>query len=170
MDDWESDLIDIQNFSRYNDKYKYLLSVIDVFSKFLYIVPLKAKTCTAVASAFRSIIAKYSHRRPIWGTTDRGKQFLNRSIHDMLKKEGIQFQVYRDPNVKCPVVKRSHPSTRYKVYKYMTYNNIYRYIDVMPQFVEGYNDTVHRTTGMAPSKVTDTDILKIWRRMRTKQN
>jgi hypothetical protein len=51
----------------------------------------------------------------------------------------------------------------------MTYKNTYRYIDVLPKFVKGYNDTVHSTTGMAPSKVTDTDILKIWRKMRAKQ-
>jgi hypothetical protein len=51
----------------------------------------------------------------------------------------------------------------------MTYKNTYRYIDVLPKFVKGYNDTVHSTTGMNPSKVTDTDILKIWRKMRAKQ-
>jgi hypothetical protein len=47
---------------------------------------------------------------------------------------------------------------------------MYRYINVLAKFVKGYNDTVHSTTGMAPSKVTDTDILKIWRKMRTKQS
>jgi hypothetical protein len=100
----ECDLIDVQNFSKFNDKYKYLLSVIDVFSKFLHIVPLRVKTGTAVASAFLSILATYSHRRPIWVRTDRGKEFLIRLFQDMLKKEGIQFQVCRDPNVKCSVI------------------------------------------------------------------
>jgi restriction endonuclease len=64
MDVCECDLIDIQNFIKYNDKCRYLLSVTDVFSKFLH-VPLRAKTGTAVASVFRSILAQYSHRRPI---------------------------------------------------------------------------------------------------------
>jgi hypothetical protein len=112
MDVWECDLIDVQNFSKYNDKNKYLLSVIDVFSIFLHIVPLRAKTGTGVASAFLSILAKYTRRRPIWVRTDRGKEFLNRSFQDMLKKEGIQFQVCRDPNVKCSVVERIHRSIR----------------------------------------------------------
>jgi hypothetical protein len=90
MDVWECDLLDVQNFSNFNDKYKYLLSVIDVFSKFLHIVPLRVKTGTAVASAFRSILAKYS-RRLRFVRTDRGKEFLNRSFQAMLKKEGIRF-------------------------------------------------------------------------------
>jgi hypothetical protein len=124
---------------------------------------------TAVASSFRSILAKYSERRPMWVRTDRGKEFLNRSFQDMLKKEGIRFQVCRDPNVKCSVVERSQRTIRAKLYKYMTYKNTYRFIDVLLKFVKGYLYMIHSATGMAPSKVTDTDILKIWSKMRAKQ-
>jgi transposase InsO family protein len=112
--------MDIQNLGKYNDRYRYLLSVIDVFSKFLHIVPLRSKTGTAVASAFHSILAKYSHRRPIWVGIDRGKEFLIRSFQDMLKKEGIQFQECRDPNVKCAIVELSHRKIRDKLCKCMT--------------------------------------------------
>jgi hypothetical protein len=119
MDVWECNLIDIQNFSKY-DKYNNVLSVIDVFSKFLDIVPLRRKAGTAVASAFRSILAKYSHRRPIWVRTDRSKEYLDKSFQNMLKKEGIQFQVCRDTNVKCAIVELSHRTIRDKLNKYMT--------------------------------------------------
>ena len=59
---WESDLVDVQAFSKFNDNYKYLLTVIEVFSKFLHIVPLKPKMGTSVTSAFKSILKdpKYS--------------------------------------------------------------------------------------------------------------
>ena len=103
MDVWECDLMDMQFLSKYNDKYKYLLSVTDVFSKYLHIVPLRSKMGTAVSSAFRTILARYLkpvRRRPMWMRTDRGKEFLNRTFQAMLKK-GIQFHVY-------------------KLYKYMT--------------------------------------------------
>ena len=52
----------------------------------------------------------------------------------------------------------------------MTYKNTYRYIDVLPRFVRGYKETVHSVTGMAPSTVTDSDILAIWNRMRSKHD
>ena len=87
------------------------------------------------------------------------KEFLNGTFQAMLRKEGIQFQVCRDPNVKCAIVERSHRSIREKLYRYMTYKNTYRYIDVLPRFVKVYNDTVHSATGMAPSGVTESDIL-----------
>ena len=52
----------------------------------------------------------------------------------------------------------------------MTFKNTYKYINVLPHFVRGYNDAVQSATGMAPSKVTDSDILAIWKRMRSKHN
>jgi len=47
---------------KFNDNYKYILSVIDVFSKFVYVIPLKSKTGTDVGSVFLSIFKdpKYS--------------------------------------------------------------------------------------------------------------
>jgi len=94
FDVWECDLIDVQAFGKFN-KYKILLTVIDVFSKYLHILPLKSKTGT---SAFKSILEnpKYSkpiERQPIWVRTDKGKEFLNRHFQDMLKNKGILFQV-----------------------------------------------------------------------------
>jgi len=73
----------------------------------------------------------------------------------MLKREGIQFQVCRNPDVKCSVFERAHRTIRDRLYKYFTYKNTYMYIDVLPKFVKAYNDTVHSATGMAPSRVTD---------------
>jgi IS30 family transposase len=89
-DVWECDLVDVQGLSKYNDGVKYLLTVIDVFSKFLHIILLKSKTGKAVTSAFQSIFKDHKYlkpmwRRSVWVRTDKGKEFLNRSFNDMLK-------------------------------------------------------------------------------------
>jgi transposase InsO family protein len=117
---WECDLVDVRSLSKYNDSVKYLLTVIDVFSKFLHIIPLLSKTGTAVAKAFQSIFKdpKYSkpvRRRPIWVRTDRGKEFTNRSFQAMLKREGIQFQICKNPDIKCSVIERFHRTIRDKL-------------------------------------------------------
>jgi len=129
MDVWERDLVDVRALGKYNDKYVYILSAIDVISKFLHLVLLRSKKGTAVSSAFHSIVKdpKYSTRRPIWLRTDKGKKFLNIQFQDMLKREGIQFQVCKNPDVKCSVVGRVNRTIRDRVYKYFTYKNTYRY-------------------------------------------
>ena len=75
----------------------------------------------------------------------------------------------KNPDVKCSIVERAHTTVKSKIYKYSTYKNTYRYIDVLPKFVRVYNATVHAATGMAPAKVTDSDVLAIRRRMNDKR-
>jgi hypothetical protein len=81
----------------------------------------------------------------------------------MLKNKGIHFQVCRNPDVKCSIVERAQRTVRDKLYRYFTYTNLNRYIDVLQKFVDAY-DTVHSATGMPPSRVTVSDILAIWQR------
>jgi hypothetical protein len=85
----------------------------------------------------------------------------------MLKREGLEFSVCRNPDVKCAVIERVHRTIRDRLFKYFTYKNTYRHVDVLGDFVKGY-DTVHDTTGIAPAGVSDKDALAIWRRMHKK--
>jgi transposase InsO family protein len=148
-------------------------TVIHVFSKFLQIVPLKRKTGKAVTSTFQTIFKdpkylKPIRRQPVWVRTDKGKEFLNKSFQDMLKREGLEFQICRNPEVKCSVIERARRTIRDKLYKYFTYKNTYSFIDVIQKFLQGYNTTIHSTNGMAPVRVTDSDVLAIWTRMNKK--
>jgi hypothetical protein len=56
-----------------------------------------------------------------------------------------------------------------KLYKWFQRNNTYCYLEVLFKFVSGYNDTVHSSTGMALSLVSDKDVLRIWDRIRKRQ-
>jgi hypothetical protein len=79
-----------------------------------------------------------------------------------LRREGIEHQTCKNPDVKCAVVERANRTIRDKLYKYFSYKNTYRYIDGFEKFVDAYNNTVH-STSIAPAKVGDSDVLKIWR-------
>ena len=145
-------------FRKFNDNYKYFLTVFDVFSKYLHIFPLKSKSGTAVTSAFKSILenTKYSkplQKHPVWVRTDKWKEFLNRHLQDMLKSKSVQLQVSRNPDVKCSIFERAKRTSRDRLYKFFTYSNTNRDNDILQKFVDTYNDTVHTTTGMAPSNL-----------------
>ena len=90
--------------SKHNDGINYLLNVIDVFLKYLHVLPLKSKTGPSVTSAFQTALNdprywKPIRKRPVWVQSYRGKEFSNRTLKDMLKCEGIQFHVCRNPEI-----------------------------------------------------------------------
>jgi len=90
LDVFEADLVDVQSLAKHNDNHRYLLTVIDVFSKYLHILPLKSKTGKAISEAFETVLNddKYVEplkRRPIWVRTDKGKEFLGSTFQKLLK-------------------------------------------------------------------------------------
>ena len=79
---WAADLVDMQSFSKFNRGVKYLLAVIDIFSKYGWLIPLKDKTGKSVASALKTI---FKERKPgkIW--VDKGKEFYNKDVKDLIE-------------------------------------------------------------------------------------
>jgi len=116
MDVWECDLLDVKAYAKYKHNHRYNLTVIDVFSKFLYLIPMKTKNGPFVTSAFRSILDDdpNSLRRPVCVRTNKGKEFLNKYFQDMLRDKGIQLHVCKNPDVKHAVVERTQCTIRNK--------------------------------------------------------
>ena len=88
----------------------------------------------------------------------------------MLRAEGIKIQFWRNHDVKYAVVEHAFRPNRDKLYKYFTYKNTFRYIDSLPKFFSAYNDTVLSTTCMAPSRVSDSGFIDIWKRMEARDD
>lgn len=89
-DTLQADLIEMQPYKNVNRGYRYILIVIDIFSKVAYADPLKDKTGIATTRAMNSIIKKVyeknPHRQISHLHTDEGKEFLNKNMKDLLKK------------------------------------------------------------------------------------
>ena len=79
---WAADLIDMQVFSKDNNGIKYFLTVIYIFSKFVWIIPLKHKTGQEVAKAFSSILKE---RRPSKMWVDKGREFYNKDVQKLVE-------------------------------------------------------------------------------------
>jgi hypothetical protein len=165
---WEADLNDMRGLSQYNDGVKYLLSVIDVFSKYGFLVPLKNKTNTCVQEAFENIF-KHSGRKPEHLRTDKGTEFNGKNILDFFKKNGINYYTTKNPDVKAAVVERWNRTIKTRMWRYLTHNNTYRYIDVLDDIVNAYNNSVHTTIRMAPAEVNETNVLQVWKNLFSKQ-
>ena len=126
MDVWECDLLDVQAYAKYNVNYSCILSVIDVFSKYIHLIPVWTKNGPSVASTFHFIF--HDRLRPIWVRHEKGKEFLNKHFQDILQDEVIQFEVCMNSDLKCAVVERVQRAIRDRIYRHFAYTNTYRYI------------------------------------------
>ena len=69
-------------FSKDNNGIKYLLTIIDIFSKFVWIIPLKRKTGQEVANAFSRILTERRHSK-MW--VDKGREFYNKDVQKVVE-------------------------------------------------------------------------------------
>ena len=156
---FQADLVDVQNLSRYNKGYKYLLTCIYIFSKYTWVVPLKTKQGQELVKAFQTILS--SGRKPNKLQTDQGTEFLNRVFQKFLRENNIDFFTVNS-GLKASVVERFNRTFKNKMYKYFTAKNTLTYIDVLPKLVKYYNNTYHRSIKMKPSQVTKANEAKVW--------
>ena len=136
----------MQKLSKWNRGYKYLLMVLDLFSKYGWIVPLRTKTGLEVAKAFESLLVK-NKPKMLW--VDKGKEYYNKNVLDLLAKDKIK--VYSTENEeKSSVCERWNRTIKDKMYKRFTMQNNTVYVDILPKILASYNNSRHRSIGMTP--------------------
>lgn len=159
----QADLIDMQSLSKDNNGYKYILTLIDVFTKKAFAYPLKSKAASEVVKSLTHMFTH--HFVPSHFNTDAGTEFTNKPVQDLLKEHHINYYIARNEVIKCAVIERFQRTLQSKLYKYFTGTSNNRYIDVLDQFVDGYNNTVHRSIGMTPNSVTATNAKHVFQKL-----
>ena len=147
----------MQAFSKFNRGIKYLLAVIDVFSKYGYLVPLKDKTGKSVASALNTIF-KERKLKKMW--VDKGKEFYNKDVKELI-------ELYSTENEeKSSVVERWIRTMKERMWKYFTYNNTNHYVNILSDLVEDYNNTRHSSIKMTPVEASKKkNEMGVWRNL-----
>ena len=148
---WGLDLADMQLLSKFNKGIRFLLYVIDLFSKYAFVVPLKDKKRVSIVNAFQSILDK-SGRKPnkIW--VDQGSEFYNHNFKKWLSNNDISmYSTYNEG--KSVVAERFIRTLKNKLYKHMTTVSKNVYYDVLDDIVKKYNNTQHNTIKMKPINV-----------------
>ena len=87
---WQADLVDMSRLKEANVGITFLLTVIDVFSKLVWCVPVKNKSAASFVAAFTRLLGD---RTPNTLQTDKGTEFLNGSLHKLLKEYGVHHFV-----------------------------------------------------------------------------
>ncbi|GFY27985.1 putative uncharacterized transposon-derived protein F54H12.3 [Trichonephila clavipes] len=146
---FQADLVDMQSLAEFNKGYKYLLTCIDLFSKFAWAVPLKDKFGKSVKSGLEII---FKERKPKVLQTDAGKEFLNKIVQNYLKNLNVNF--FTNNETKASIVERFNRTLKTKMWKYFTEFNTKNYIDVIDKLIHSYNHSYHRSIKMEPVSVS----------------
>jgi hypothetical protein len=154
----QADLADLQSLKRFNSGYRYLLVVVDVFSRYVWAEPIKNKTSRAVADAFKKIIQE---RKPWNLFTDAGREFEG-EFKKLLEDNEIRHFHPSDATIKCSIVERMNASIKMRLWRYFTHSGKKRYIDVLPEIINAINNSVNRTIGRTPASITYENQNEIW--------
>lgn len=125
--------MDMSKYSKQNDGVAFILIVIDIFSKFLWMRPLEDKKGQSVTAAFESILQE--GRRPTRLRTDKGQEFRSRAFNAYLDDQNIEHLYAQNTEIKANYAERVIKTIKTKLYRFITYKQNYRYVDHLQDFM-----------------------------------
>ena len=159
---WGIDLITMIKYSKQNNNYKYILTVIDFFSKHSWCYTLKNKNSNEIINSFKDIFKK-SKRKPKMIQSDEGSEFTNKQVQKFFNDNNIKWYHTYNRDIKCSICERFNRTILNKIYKNFTLNNNTIWIKDLNKLVKEYNNSYHRSIKMAPlnaSKKSNENIVR----------
>lgn len=161
---WQADLSDMRSYSKYNNGFNYILCVIDVFSKYAFVRPMKKKNSETVKQCLKSIFIE-AKTTPRHIQSDKGSEFISKDVQKYIKSKNINYYTTNNPDIKASIVERFQRTLKMKMWRYFTFKNTYRYVDILQNLVFSYNHSVHSSIKMCPCDVNSTNIMTVWRNL-----
>ena len=163
FDFFQADLIEYPQFAFQNSNYRYILVIIDCFTRKLWAVPMKFKSAQWTADAFESVFKDFDNL-PIHIITDRGLEFYNSQVQKVFKNYGIHhFSTPTKTKWKASMAERVIRTLKSRLQKYFVRNKTKRWKDVLDQVVKNYNATPHSAHKLPPQDVTSENRDKVYK-------
>jgi transposase InsO family protein len=161
---YQADLVEMKPYSRINKGFKYILTVIDCFTKVASAIPLKNKSGPSITEAMKRVLQAIGKRIKNLQTDD-GKEFFNKDFSDLMKKNKINhYSSYSEK--KAAIVERFNRTLKTSMYKKFSERGTYVWYDILPTLIKDYNDKKHRTIGMKPNQVNKTNENTVLKRIK----
>lgn len=161
---YQADLVEMKPYNKVNKGFKYILTVIDCFTKVAHAVPLKSKTGENVTDAMKGILSKVKGRVKNLQTDD-GKEFFNSTFSKLMNSLKINhYSTYSEK--KAAIIERFNRTLKSVMYKTFSERGTYIWYDILPSLIKKYNDTKHRTIGTKPMAVNKKNESIILQRIR----
>lgn len=149
----QADLIEMQPHSRINKGFRYILTVINCFTKVADALPLKDKTGKSVTKAMEDYITK-DNKTIKHLQTDDGKEYFNKDFANLMKKYKINHYSTNSEK-KAAIIERFNRTLKGAMYKLFSKRGTYVWYDILPELIQNYNNKFHRIIQMKPIEVTE---------------
>ncbi|XP_033726667.1 uncharacterized protein LOC117316238 [Pecten maximus] len=160
---WDVDLADVSNLEKENDGIRYLFIPIDVFSRHLWVVPLKNKQHQSIIDGFKHIFGQ--GRKPQEVRSDPGSEWKNRWVKQYLDKEGVGHYVTHNVT-HANYAERVIRTLKVLMYCYFTHNRTHHYLDVLQDIVHNYNARPHSVLdGKSPDGIEKSNEALVWKHL-----
>ena len=165
-----ADLVEMQKFVKLNKGYRYLLTCIDIFSKYSWVIPLKDKKGINVKMLYKKFLFK-NHQNFSWA--DRGTEFYNKQVQDLLNENNIKLYSTNNSAIKSSVIEKFNRTFKNMMYKKFTQNNNTIFYNIINDLVNECNNKYHSTIKMSPiqgsKKINEKKIENIYNFDKTKK-
>ena len=153
---YQMDLLFLDAYARQNRGYNAILTIVEIPNRFAYAIPVHGKDDTY--RAFQTFLseAKKNDHDVVRVESDGGSEFTNRRMKVLFAEHGIEQTIMTDSRATA-IVERFNGTLRGWIARWLTGKSTNNWIDAMPDILEHYNSRPHRTTGMAPEKMTRED-------------
>lgn len=152
---WQADLCDVKSIAKYNSGHNFILTVIDIFSRYAWARPLKTKHGKEVMKAFQSIFRE--GRIPKRIQSDQGKEFENRHVKELFARHNIELFSIKSA-FKAAHVERFNRTLKHRLWRYFTANLTQNWTKVLSDTLHAYNHSIHRSIGLKPANVSSDNV------------
>ena len=148
-DTWSFDILELKDYGPKNNRgYRYVLVIIDNFSKYGWTIPIKKKNAITIKDSFENILL-CSKRKPNLIESDRGKEFYNNIFQDFLNKNNIKIYS-RNNSYGAVFDERFNRTKRDLLQKIVFEQGDANWIDVLPTITKQYTNRIHSSTKLTP--------------------
>ncbi|KAL3094551.1 hypothetical protein niasHS_005221 [Heterodera schachtii] len=164
MTDCQVDLADFQALSRHNSGNRYLMVVIDVLSKRIFVTPLRTKKSDDMVEGFKRVFSTMP-MKPHRIFSDKGTEFRNQQLKKLFDEEEVEKYESTHSEKKAALAERAIRQIKNRVYRYFAQTKTLNWVDVIYKIVNGINNSPSRVHGMRPIDVNFKNSQSVWEKM-----
>ena len=164
-DQIQMDLVDMKKYSRQNKGYYWILTCVEILSRYAFAIPVYRKDTKNMIKAVEELLKQFHNRFDKYSKFaqfDEGKEFYNVGVRQLLKEYNIEYFSTAFGSKKASIVERFNRTLKTSMWKYFYNEDTNNWLDVLDSLVKNYNNTKHRSILMKPVDVNEENKHIVW--------